>query len=197
MPFLTINKASETAKAGDTVILREGIYREILTPQNSGTASNPIVFKAYEGEKAVISATEVVEGFKDYGNGIAIQSISWDLGNGRNQVFLNGEALPEARYPNGPGIEMSEDAEPLSKLFPVVGDFKTFHGDKSIVYSQTLLDQEQDNYWKGGTFVSLHGMGWALGTAEIASSSKGRLDLGKTSTRWWFDASSTSKWSFG
>ncbi|MBI2100713.1 MAG: right-handed parallel beta-helix repeat-containing protein [Candidatus Vogelbacteria bacterium] len=43
----SINKYSSTATAGQTVCIRAGTYNETLTPQNNGTATNLITFKAY------------------------------------------------------------------------------------------------------------------------------------------------------
>ena len=37
-PWCTIQKAANTAVAGDTVYVRGGTYREVVTPANSGTA---------------------------------------------------------------------------------------------------------------------------------------------------------------
>ena len=35
-PFRTISKAAETAQAGDTVIVHEGVYREWVKPARGG-----------------------------------------------------------------------------------------------------------------------------------------------------------------
>lgn len=99
-PFKTIAKACEIAKAGDTVIIRGGIYHEVLAPKNSGTASNPIVFKAYEGEKVQLSAcAELGEPVAEE-NGMLVYTALADLGDGRNQVFYKSENLTTARHPN-------------------------------------------------------------------------------------------------
>ena len=196
-PFRTLNKAGETAQPGDTVIVHNGIYRETFDPKNSGTAANPIVYLAAEGEKPVISANETVSGFKDYGEGMAAASIGWDLGDGRNQVFYKDKAVIEARYPNEPGKEMSENGEALSDLFPVMGDFKIPYGQSKIALSDTLLNQEEEDYWRGATLVSMQGLGWALGTAKVIGSEKGKLELGNTTTKWWFEPEENDKWNFG
>ncbi len=47
--------ANANAAAGDTVILRGGIYGTGISPTNSGTASDRILFKGYAGETATIS----------------------------------------------------------------------------------------------------------------------------------------------
>ncbi len=195
-PFKTLAKASSVARAGDTVIVREGIYREILAPQNDGTATSPVTFRAMEGEEVILSATERVKDFVDMGDGTVAGYMDWDLGLGKNQVFYNNECIIEARYPNSPGIEMSEGRE-LSALYPVKGDFLVPDHDKSIVVSDTLLNQDEEDYWKGAIYVSMHGYAWGLGTAVVDSSKKGQLNLTKFSTFKWYDPATSDKADWG
>ena len=57
-PFATLQKAADTAQAGDEVVVREGTYaitREVR-PRNSGTSERWIVYRAMPGEKAVLDA---------------------------------------------------------------------------------------------------------------------------------------------
>ncbi len=53
-PWQTLERASETADAGDTVILLPGRYEGQLRPVNSGTADAPIVFRAEPRLSAVL-----------------------------------------------------------------------------------------------------------------------------------------------
>jgi RNA polymerase sigma factor (sigma-70 family) len=46
-PWLTVQKAAQTAAAGDTVQVKNGTYCERIVFKNSGTADQYIVFKAY------------------------------------------------------------------------------------------------------------------------------------------------------
>lgn len=186
-PFATLAKACEIAAAGDTVIVHEGIYREILAPKNNGTAVNPIKFMAAEGEKVVLSANEKVGGFVPYENGIYVASMGWDLGKGRNQLFYNSEAVAEARHPNTHTSNRNVlDNLRLGTLWPTQGNIKIPADNIETAVSDTDLDNEPD-FWKGGVFVSLHGSGWALGTADIKGSDKGILYLQNTTKQWWFD----------
>ncbi len=50
-PWKTLKKAASVAKAGQTVLVRAGIYYETLAPMSSGTAGNLITFKAYPGDE--------------------------------------------------------------------------------------------------------------------------------------------------
>jgi parallel beta-helix repeat protein len=58
-PWLTIQKAADVAKAGDTVLVKSGIYNEWVEIKNSGSAGKPITFKAYPGHKPVIDGTGI------------------------------------------------------------------------------------------------------------------------------------------
>lgn len=187
-PFKTLNKAGQVAKAGDTVIIREGTYREIFTPQNDGTATNPIVFKAAEGEDVVISANEVVDDFLPYGkDGWVCAYLPKDLGLGRNQIFYQDKGIIEARYPNGLVHDMGEGNEPLSEYFNTRGSFLVDTTDEYLVTSpEGILDQEKKDVWKGAIFMSMHGQGYTMCSAIVESSEKGSMRLGKLPDRWWW-----------
>jgi len=58
-PYQTLAKALEVAQAGETVILRGGVYRETLAPKNDG-----VTVKALKGERVVISGADVIAGWK-------------------------------------------------------------------------------------------------------------------------------------
>lgn len=67
-PFLTIQKAADTATAGDTVMVHEGEYREWVKPQNGGTSEEcRIVYQAAEGERPVIRGSERITGWEPCG----------------------------------------------------------------------------------------------------------------------------------
>jgi len=50
-PWKTLTKAGNTAQAGDTVLVKAGIYCETLRVANSGSPGNLITFKAYPGHE--------------------------------------------------------------------------------------------------------------------------------------------------
>ena len=50
-PWRTISKAGAGLQAGDTVLVRAGVYHERVQISNSGTLVAPIVYRAYPGEK--------------------------------------------------------------------------------------------------------------------------------------------------
>ncbi len=100
-PFKTIAKATSVAKAGDVCMLREGTYHETLKSVRSGTKKKPITFTSYKDEKAIIDATESIEGWTKHSGNIytahkklkASQPIY-------NTLFYQDELLDIARWPN-------------------------------------------------------------------------------------------------
>ena len=178
-PFKTLDKAAYEAKAGDTVIIHEGTYREVLAPKNDGTVYAPIIFKAAEGENVTISALEPLTNFVKADGNIYCGSYPKDLGFGMNQLFYKGEYLIEGRHPN-------EDTHPaygpypeeLPAVWPTKGHIRiTQPNGGNIAYSDTDLNQTEKDYWKGGTFVTLKGEGWSLASGDITGSSYGQLTL--------------------
>ena len=57
-PWKTLRKAANTVRAGDTAFIRAGTYNEVVTPAFSGADGNYIVFKAYPGERPVLTAND-------------------------------------------------------------------------------------------------------------------------------------------
>jgi len=57
-PWATVQHAAETAVAGDTVVLAEGAYPEVVTVRNSGEPGRPITFRGEPAREAVIDASE-------------------------------------------------------------------------------------------------------------------------------------------
>ncbi|GAB2721037.1 right-handed parallel beta-helix repeat-containing protein [Paenibacillus thermoaerophilus] len=59
-PWRTIQKAADTLIAGETVLVREGVYKEFVSIRSSGSAADGyIVFQAYPGERPVIDGSEL------------------------------------------------------------------------------------------------------------------------------------------
>jgi hypothetical protein len=65
----TISEAATKAEAGDTVVIHDGIYRESVTVERSGTEEKPIRFQAARGENVVVTgADEIREWTKEPGS---------------------------------------------------------------------------------------------------------------------------------
>jgi parallel beta-helix repeat protein len=53
-PWLTIQKAANTAVAGDIVYVKAGIYKERVIPKNSGSKGNYITYQNYPAHEVII-----------------------------------------------------------------------------------------------------------------------------------------------
>ena len=66
-PLLTINAAAQRAVPGNTVLVHEGEYRELVKPLRGGTSElNRIIYKAADGEYVVIKGSESVLSWTKY-----------------------------------------------------------------------------------------------------------------------------------
>ncbi|HEY5179874.1 MAG TPA: DUF1565 domain-containing protein, partial [Dermatophilaceae bacterium] len=64
-PFRTINQAADLARAGDTVVVHEGEYREWVRPRRGGLSDQRrITYEAAAGERVVIKGSEPVTGWE-------------------------------------------------------------------------------------------------------------------------------------
>lgn len=77
-PFATLQKAADAARAGDTVIVKGGLYRQAVRLHNSGTAAAPIRFTADPPGAVVLSGADVVTGWMRAPGDAPIYSIPWD-----------------------------------------------------------------------------------------------------------------------
>ncbi|MBR2724762.1 MAG: hypothetical protein IKB72_04930, partial [Ruminococcus sp.] len=175
-PFKTLSEAAAVAEAGDMVIVHAGTYREELKPKNSGTSFAPITFCAAKGEDVVISALEPLSGFTSYSDKIYSASVSNDLGFGRNQLFYKGEALVEGRHPNqDTKVGVVPYPENISPFYATRGNMRITEYAGNVVESTTDLNQQEADYWKGATYVTLKGEGWSLVSGEVTASSPGQF----------------------
>jgi hypothetical protein len=54
-PWATIAKANRTLKAGDMVLIRGGVYFDVIDPANSGEPGRRIIYKSYPNEEVTIA----------------------------------------------------------------------------------------------------------------------------------------------
>jgi hypothetical protein len=71
-PLRTIQQAASLARAGDTILVRGGVYSEPVVLRFSGREGKPIVLKNYPGERPVIQPGQ--RGEQPPGHGVLLQA---------------------------------------------------------------------------------------------------------------------------
>ena len=96
-PFRHIQRFADMARPGDICLVRKGTYRETVRPRNGGRVGDPIRYVAYPGERVTISGTEPIKSpWSVYKGAIYQTRVDQDV----EQLFVDGEMMIEARWPN-------------------------------------------------------------------------------------------------
>jgi hypothetical protein len=92
-PFLTISKAAKTLRAGGTVIIHAGTYRETVDPPYGGTSdANRVTFIAAEDEEVYVKGSEQINTWIDNGDKTWKVSLQSTYFNGYNPYTLMVDA---------------------------------------------------------------------------------------------------------
>ncbi len=149
-PFNTIQRAADTARAGDEVLVLPGIYRESVSPKHGGREGARISYRSVEKHAAVITGAEVVTDWEKVNGGVWLCRVPNSLFTQRNpfttlisgdwfiasmkahtgDVFLNGKSMYEV-------TELSGVTEP--KRFE-----QSWDGDFSLYTWYTAQDEDAD-----------------------------------------------------
>lgn len=169
-PFRTIQKCAEVAQPGASCQIRGGTYRETIKPKHSGTKDKPITFIAYQNETVIISGTETVDQWQQDQDSIFQTQIALpvdgysDTGFFANQIFVDQETMPEARFPN------LESRDLLNPTFLTKG-VKSAGGTAAIIENPELPTSIQD--WQGAKIWSNEW--YTTRTGTITGGSPGKL----------------------
>src|SRR4029079_18282599 len=91
-PFRTVQRAANVVNPGDTVLIRNGNYREDIEAKRGGTASAPVTFQNYPNEHPVILGSKVVTGWVSDG-GAVWKKTGWVVNS--QQAFVDFAASPK------------------------------------------------------------------------------------------------------
>ncbi len=118
----TIQKASNTLQAGDTVFIKSGVYNERVQIKNSGNQNNPITYIAFPGDTPVIDGTGITLDWwgglldidADYITIQGLKLINSDfvaifVSNSRNIIIKNNKTL----YSKSSGIYVCNSSDIL------------------------------------------------------------------------------------
>jgi hypothetical protein len=112
VPLATLAKACEIAQPGETILLRGGVYREVLSPKNDG-----VTVRAMEGEKVILSGADLIQGWKREADG----SWSAPLPVKPKKLLRDGQRWREFRYDKAAGqIKVKAGGDPRLHVFETV-----------------------------------------------------------------------------
>ena len=180
-PFQTIQRAATNMVVGDSCFIRAGVYHETLTPRRSGTSNAPIAFTAYSNEAVMLDGADAVTGWTFLSNGIYQATVTWDLGEGCNQVFVDGTMMHQAQYPDyGSG----------DVLHPATVGVTVDRINTNLITS-AAWSGKPDNYWAGAWFLGGVGYAWSWQSAQVLSSTGSTILVNPATEtpNWWFTGS--------
>ncbi len=179
-PWQTIDKLNTIIFAdGDTILFkRSDVFRGALSPFKFPKG---LTFSAYDkGDNPVIAGSVQITNWQSTGKGVYeadVSQLSLRSKNGIEHLFVNGELMTIARYPNVDS--------PLDKNWLQVGK----SAGKGSFTDPALADYKKpNNYWKGAT-LRIRNYSWTLKTMEVTgySASQGKItskDLGTQLPEW-------------
>ena len=176
-PFQTIQHAALLAQPGDTVSVRGGTYYETVTPPRSGLPGRTINFEAYNGEAVTIDGANPITGWHQYSGPIYEAQQPWDLGTGNNQVFINGQMMIEARWPNTT-LDVSHPV--LAHITGATSKIADGPNASTATITDPHLTQGA-GYWVGATIHIAPGQGWTAQTGTVTAYTPGKLTYTFTS----------------
>jgi len=174
LPWQTIAKVNGTTLTpGQSVgFKRGGLWRETLTPGQSGSAGSPITFGAYgAGANPVIDGTDVISGFTTH---TSVASANLFAGDINSATFsLSASTVASGSDPKGgtSGSVITDDgtnAEHLAETYPAQtpGTTYTF---SVFAKAGTLSWVRLHTSWSGGTQCNYW---FNVGTGQIGSNYK-------------------------
>ena len=76
-PWKTISRAAAKVAPGDTVVIRDGTYREQVVCKTSGTEQAPIRFEASPGARVVLTGADRLTGWQRAEGGPPVYRVPW------------------------------------------------------------------------------------------------------------------------
>ncbi|HET6250598.1 MAG TPA: right-handed parallel beta-helix repeat-containing protein [Tepidisphaeraceae bacterium] len=171
-PFGTIQAAANVAQPGDTVYIMGGTYHETVTPANSGTAGSPITYEPYNDQPVTIDGADPVTGWTSYQGKIYDAPQLSNLGEGNNQVFIDGKMVNEARFPNSPA---NVSTPTWAKATSVKVTLATSGLSTVTIYDSALT--QPAGAWVGAVAHIAAGQEWVAQSGLITASAPGSITV--------------------
>src|SRR5688572_9177940 len=168
-PFRTIQRAANVAEPGDTVLIRAGTYRETVRPARSGNSFERISFKNYNGERVVVSGADVVSNWSHHDDAVYRATQPWTMGDGRDQVFVDGRMMIEARWPNTT-LDVSRPVKATADSL-----WANVDGPDSTARLSDGALTHPAGTWTGATIHITSGQGWVGQTGRVTDHDYGAI----------------------
>lgn len=169
--FATIQRASTFAFAGDTILVRGGVYREQVDALRSGNEANPITYAPYNGEDVAISGGDLVSGWTQFNGDVWVATAAWNANDNRdaNTLLVDGQTMSEGRQ-FGETDLLDIDDWGLLKKGRLQNNANSFTVDDLQGFANDFFN---------GAKVKFHTHDWVLETRTIAdfNASTGRITL--------------------
>ncbi len=122
-PFLTIQKASDVAIAGDIVNVRKGVYREMINLKANG-----VIYQTYNGEHVIINGTDLMVSWNLTSGDTYETTMNWDVDPmwGSNQLFCDGRMIELARWPDQTSSDIVMPTNAVADSVTTSGNYFTF-----------------------------------------------------------------------
>jgi len=102
LPWLSIQHATQTAQAGDTIWVMPGVYRESITFANPGTEEAPITLRAIQADnKPALDGSVLIDHWSSE-DGVIYTT---DVQDAPSRLYQDGTRLPLSMQPNAPDPE--------------------------------------------------------------------------------------------
>jgi hypothetical protein len=161
-PYRTIQYCASTVAPGWTCEVRAGIYRETIIP-NSG-----IAITSYNLESVIVDGSDPIAGWTLYHDSIYKVNATLSADD-TNQIFVGGDMMTEARWPNG------------NDLFAVKWSREQSGTDTGHIVDPKLPSAN----WTGAKVHLWSGtdpFGHETGTVTASGSGRITIDVGQTGT---------------
>lgn len=150
----SINTAIQKSEYGDTILIHEGIYREILDINKSG-----ICIKGFPKEKVIITGTEEVKNWEEAGKNLYKAYCKKEV----VQLFQEHRMLLPARWPNFD-----------SSMYSTCNWTKMYTVKDSAFFIGNTWPK---NYWNGALCFALAGKKWVVNIEQVLSSQDSSLKM--------------------
>ena len=147
----SIQAMADIAQAGDTIIVREGVYHEEITLRNSGTEGNYIIIKAADGEGVLLDGSVPLTEWTQCESPAAC----WNNPNWQNIYYATiqeGVSPASANLYEGETLlQVAQDPDPSEPLYFKVPDnwmiIPSAGYTNTQIVDPSYFTQSDPNYW--------------------------------------------------